>query len=95
MSLGVGFEISDAQTRPSVSLSSYLKGQDSKWIHLLQPSRKSLTGMPSISGLLFIPDVVRLITKNSSHSSDRPHRPHRSRSSVRVTHWGFYMGAKV
>lgn len=34
-----------------------------------KPSKKSLTGVPSISGLKFTQDVVKLTTKNSHHSN--------------------------
>lgn len=39
----------------------------SRFTHL-RPSRKSLTGMPSISVLQFFTDVVNLITRNSRHT---------------------------
>jgi hypothetical protein len=37
------------------------------WTHL-KPSRISVTGVPSISELKFVPDIVKVTTKNSHHT---------------------------
>jgi hypothetical protein len=59
--------------------SSRLKGSvclptqrsDQKWVFPLQIKQRSLTGVPSIFGFWFIPDVVKLATKNS-HCKGHP-----------------------
>ena len=58
--------------------SSRLKGSvclptqrsDQKWVFPLQIKQRSLTGVPSIFGFWFIPDVVKLATRNSHHKDE-------------------------
>jgi hypothetical protein len=58
-----------------------------------EPSKKSLIGVPSISGLCFTLDVVKLTTNNSprAHQSRRLKEPHASLSSLNTRRGAHYL----
>lgn len=52
------------------------KVQNKSGFTYFRPRRKSLIGVPSISGSQFMPDTVKFITKNSLHASQEANLTH-------------------